>query len=186
MSWLDDILTRAGFSGPSERMARAIALAESGGDPRAVNPSGAEGLFQIIPRWHPEADPVRLFDPLYNAREAYNISRGGQDWRQWETYTSGAYKEFYDEQGGPADPGSGGTAGAGSRPKGGTSTGMGGDVGLTLLKRFSRWAFALAAIAVLANTRLWPLAVAMVAVAFIVEGTGIGGTIGKVSSWLWS
>jgi len=30
---------------------------ESGWDPNAYNPSGATGIAQIIPRWHPEANP---------------------------------------------------------------------------------------------------------------------------------
>lgn len=47
---------------PEGLLAR-IALAESSYNPLAVSPAGAQGLMQIIPRWHPEAEP---FDPVHS------------------------------------------------------------------------------------------------------------------------
>ncbi|WP_121192616.1 transglycosylase SLT domain-containing protein [Motilibacter peucedani] len=36
-------------------------------------------------------DSRLLFDPDFNARSAYAISKGGTNWKPWSTYTSGAY-----------------------------------------------------------------------------------------------
>lgn len=66
-------------------VATAIALAESGGNPNAVNTSsGATGLWQI----HPGG--ARYLDPKANARAAHRkyLTQG---WRAWTTWTNGAY-----------------------------------------------------------------------------------------------
>ena len=60
-----------------------VVLCESRGNPRAVGGAGERGLFQIHPihfRW---AQPHRLFDPTWNAKVAYRLSRGGTNWSHW-------------------------------------------------------------------------------------------------------
>jgi hypothetical protein len=91
-------LTRdLGFRKP--RVAAAIAMAESSGDPLAVGinrkpRSRDRGLFQINSRWHPEVSDRCAFDVRCNAEEAYRISEGGRDWRPWSTWHNGAYKQY--------------------------------------------------------------------------------------------
>jgi hypothetical protein len=87
----------------------AIALAESGGNPRAVNRnrngSTDRGLWQIN-SVHKQFDPDRLFDPDYNAEAMAVVSKGGTDWTPWVAYTSGAYKRHLSGlEGGQATPG---------------------------------------------------------------------------------
>jgi hypothetical protein len=89
-----------GFRRP--KVAAAIAMAESSGVVRAVNRnplrkpdySVDRGLFQINSYWHPEVRKSCAFDARCNAEEAYRISDGGRDWRQWTTWHSGAYKAY--------------------------------------------------------------------------------------------
>jgi soluble lytic murein transglycosylase-like protein len=52
---------------------------ESGGNPLAVGAAGELGLFQIHPRWHPDATT----DVAGNIAAAYRISSGGRDWSAW-------------------------------------------------------------------------------------------------------
>lgn len=93
----------AGFKGEEVKIATAIALAESGGDPRSHNstpPDNSYGLWQI--NMLGSMGPARrkdfgitsneqLFDPRTNARAAYIIyKRSG--WTAWTTYTRGTYK----------------------------------------------------------------------------------------------
>jgi hypothetical protein len=68
----------------------AIAMAESGGDPGAQNPSGASGLWQILG----QPFPGDVFDPAVNARMAV-WKWQHQGLKAWQTYTNGAYKKFY-------------------------------------------------------------------------------------------
>ena len=70
----------------------AIAMAESGGDSDARNPSGATGLWQILGAVYPR-DAQALTDPAVNAREAIAKYKT-QGLKAWVTYTSGAYKQF--------------------------------------------------------------------------------------------
>jgi hypothetical protein len=127
----------AGFRGQDLTIAVAVALAESGGDPRAHNatpPDNSYGLWQI--NMLGALGPARrrefglesnreLFDPAENARAANRISGDGRSWTPWTTYTSGAYQRHLDEarrgveamkRGGS---GSGGSGGGGSRGGGG-------------------------------------------------------------------
>lgn len=62
-----------------------VARCETGGtfDPRAVGRAGERGIFQIHPVHFGWAQPRRLFDPVWNSRVAYRLSRGGRDWRPW-------------------------------------------------------------------------------------------------------
>lgn len=64
--------------------ALAVAWCESRYDPAAYNPSGASGLFQIIPYWHSwRLGPGEsLFDPAVNVRVAYELY-AEQGWRPW-------------------------------------------------------------------------------------------------------
>ena len=88
----------------------AIAMAESRGDSDAVGDvklandkwDASIGLFQVRSLRNPEkyskADKLRikdkLFDPVYNAKVAYEISKKGKDWSPWSTYNDDSYKEF--------------------------------------------------------------------------------------------
>jgi hypothetical protein len=97
------IARSAGFSSITAIVATAVALAESGGNPRAHNPvppDDSYGLWQInmIGAMGPErraafglSSNEQLYDPLTNARAAYAISHGGTNFRPWTTFTSGAY-----------------------------------------------------------------------------------------------
>jgi hypothetical protein len=67
----------------------AIALAESGGNPSAHNPSGASGLWQILGVPFP-GNPM---DPFTNARMA-GAKFKTQGLRAWEAYTNGMYRRF--------------------------------------------------------------------------------------------
>jgi Transglycosylase SLT domain len=75
----------------------AIAEAESGGNPRAHNASGASGLWQILGL----PFPGNVYDPLTNAKMALAKFRS-QGLGAWTTYTSGAYKQFLGGAGGIA------------------------------------------------------------------------------------
>ena len=109
-------LLSAGFSGQSLVTAYGVAKAESGGRANAYNPTGLDksyGLFQInmenndprnknmgIKR---NAEYLKKYknigytgmeslkDPAINAKIAYDISKGGTNFKPWTTYTSGSY-----------------------------------------------------------------------------------------------
>ncbi|MEU4806075.1 type VII secretion target [Actinosynnema sp. NPDC023587] len=141
----------AGFRGEDLTIAVAVALAESGGDPRAHNPRPPDdsyGLWQINmlgalgPARRRElglASDRELFDPRENAKAANRISGDGRSWTPWSTYTSGAYREHLDEArrgvkalnrngsggGGRGGSGSGGSGSGGSGGKGGYSVDVG-------------------------------------------------------------
>lgn len=103
-----DILQQAGFRGKALDLARAIMMAESGGRAGAHNTNAGTGdnsygLFQINMLGALGPDRLRryglrsndqLFDPLTNARIAYQMSKGGTDWSPWSTYKSGAYEKY--------------------------------------------------------------------------------------------
>jgi hypothetical protein len=88
----------AGAGFPDPDLAAAVALAESGGDPGVVGDLDlgiSIGLWQINVKAHPAlAAGGELRDPAYNARAAFEVSKGGTNWRPWTTYRSGAYKRF--------------------------------------------------------------------------------------------
>lgn len=118
----------AGFSQAVLPVASAIAIAESGGNPRAHNPTPPDnsyGLWQI--NMLGSLGPARrrqfgisknedLFDPATNARAAYLVSSGGTNWRPWTTYTSGRYRRYLtqgQEAAGQQRPAPGSDAGQG-------------------------------------------------------------------------
>jgi hypothetical protein len=71
----------------------AIAMAESGGNSNAKNPSGATGLWQILGAVN-ASDQSKLTNPQVNAHEAV-LKYNSQGLKAWEAYTNGAYKQFY-------------------------------------------------------------------------------------------
>ena len=100
----------AGFRGDGLTTAVAVALAESGGDPRAHNatpPDDSYGLWQI--NMLGSLGPARrdqfdiesnreLFQPAENAESAKQVfDDAGGSWRPWSTYTNGAYRQYLDE-----------------------------------------------------------------------------------------
>jgi hypothetical protein len=100
---------QAGFNGNDIKVAAAVAMAESKGDPGAIGDQGlvdnkwgpSIGLFQIRSLKHPgnfsPPDALRvegkLKDPLYNAKTAKAI-KDAHNWNQWSTFVSGAYKHY--------------------------------------------------------------------------------------------
>jgi hypothetical protein len=56
-----------------------IMRCESSGNPNATGAAGEMGLFQIHPRFHPDA----TYDPYGNMLAAYRISGGGTSWGAW-------------------------------------------------------------------------------------------------------
>ena len=89
---LAKILAGAGFSGDALVTALEIVFAESGGNPRAINPSGARGIFQFMP--NTLADDNCAYDPVCASQAAYRISKAGSDWHKWETFTTGVYVRY--------------------------------------------------------------------------------------------
>jgi len=85
-----------GWSVDQQIIAVAIGLAESGGNPIAVSPTGDYGLWQINKEAHPQYSQDFVFDPAGNAQAAYEISGKGSTWTPWTTYTSGAYQQYLD------------------------------------------------------------------------------------------
>lgn len=97
---LKRILRSVGFEGYSLRMAQAIIFLESNRRIYAHNPNAntgdnSYGLFQINMFRGLEAQRLEqyglpnneaLFNPLVNARVAWDISNGGTDWSAWTTY----------------------------------------------------------------------------------------------------
>lgn len=94
------LAANAGFTGNDLATAVAVAYAESGGNPSAVNnkePHGSSyGLWQIYLYAHPQYDPAQLVnDPQYNADAAYAIyAAAGHSFIPWTTYTHGTYNTF--------------------------------------------------------------------------------------------
>jgi soluble lytic murein transglycosylase-like protein len=74
---------RAVFPATTEDAAIRVARCESRLYARAVGSAGERGLFQIHPVHFAWASPARLFDPFYNARVAYRLSRAGRSWSHW-------------------------------------------------------------------------------------------------------
>jgi len=86
------MLAGVGFSGDQLLTALEIVFAESGGNPRALNPSGARGIFQFMP--NTLADDACAYDPVCASQAAYRVSKAGTDWHKWETFTTGVYQRY--------------------------------------------------------------------------------------------
>jgi LysM repeat protein len=88
-SGLEQLWEDAGGSSGEAEVAASIAMAESGGDQYATNPSSdTKGYWQISPVW----GSLSSYDALTNAEAAVQISDDGSNWSPWTTYTSGAYE----------------------------------------------------------------------------------------------
>lgn len=91
-----DVAYGAGFRGKALTNAVAVALAESGGNPRAVGHNSDKyrsrdrGLWQINSHWHPEVSDAAAFSPSSCAAAAYRISSHGKDWSPWSTWKNGS------------------------------------------------------------------------------------------------
>lgn len=78
----------------------AIVLAESGGNPRAVNTANRNGsvdygLFQINTVHGSLLSRGDKFNPVDNARMALTVyKQAGNSWKPWSTFNSGKYKDF--------------------------------------------------------------------------------------------
>jgi hypothetical protein len=93
---------QAGFTGRGLRLAVAVGLAESDGNPTARGPNPPtpgcpagsldRGAWQLNNCYHAEVSDACADDLACAARETYRISAAGSDWNQWTTYTSGAYQ----------------------------------------------------------------------------------------------
>lgn len=115
LAQLRAVAAAAGFPDPD--LMAAIAMAESGGDPGAVNDTRGLSDDQIrakfgLPAGTPVAqewsiglwqinalsggvDPARLTDPAYNAQIAYARSAGGANLNPWWlTVSRGAYRKY--------------------------------------------------------------------------------------------
>jgi Lysozyme like domain/Domain of unknown function (DUF4214) len=95
---LEELWLAATGGAPMAPTMAAIALAESGGNPDALNPTDNDGrqssfgLWQISNGTHTPPDP-NWADPLTNARLALGKYQS-QGLDAWGTYTSGAYLRF--------------------------------------------------------------------------------------------
>jgi len=100
-SQLESYAMQAGFSPTEAKIAASIALAESGGNPAAVNPkSGATGLWQLMPSNIARFHVGNAKDPAANARGAYAVYKA-QGWSAWTTYGGTAQKKFFATGEGP-------------------------------------------------------------------------------------
>jgi LysM repeat protein len=85
---LEHLWEAAGGSSGEAFIAAEIAMAESGGNQYATNPSSdTRGYWQIAPSW----GSLSTYNALGNAEAAVHISADGTNWSPWTTYTSGAY-----------------------------------------------------------------------------------------------
>ena len=88
----------AGFPQDQWATALAIAKAESGLNPTAVNTANRNGtrdygLFQINSIHKPTA--AEKTDPVANSKRAYSIYKAaGSKWTPWSTYNAGLHKKF--------------------------------------------------------------------------------------------
>ena len=99
---LKEILRQAGWPESLIPIMAAVGMAESTGNPRAINPGrGANGptneysigLWQINTRAHPQYNKAALMDPLYNAKAALEVFRK-QGIRAWGAFTDGNYRKY--------------------------------------------------------------------------------------------
>ena len=100
------VAQNAGFTGGDLTIAVAVALAESGGNPKAHGDTtlgsgtGSFGLWQIYSDAHPEYGPdfTQLYDPQTNANAAYAIyQQAGFQFTPWSTFKNGAYEAHLDD-----------------------------------------------------------------------------------------
>ena len=93
-------MREAGWDDAAIPIGVAVALAESGGNPRAVNNknrngSSDYGLFQINSIHANLLTTGDRFNPVDNARMALTVYRqAGSSWKPWAAYNSGAHTKF--------------------------------------------------------------------------------------------
>ena len=96
---LETLWTQAGGPKALAPLMAAIALAESGGNPQATNPNdngGTQtswGLWQISDGTHNQP-AANILSPQVNAKAAV-AKYQAQGLGAWGTYTTGAYKQYY-------------------------------------------------------------------------------------------
>ena len=73
------LLINAGFTPDTWPRMLALGWCESKFSPNATGLAGEMGIWQVHPRWHPDA----TYDPQGNANAAYRISSGGYDLSAW-------------------------------------------------------------------------------------------------------
>jgi hypothetical protein len=101
-SELEALWVKAGGPKAEAKVAAAIALAESGGNPTARNPEGpehAEGLWQIKGQ-DVAGNP---FNPEVSAANAVAKWKAAKGFTPWTTFTEGAYKQYLGAEG-SSDP----------------------------------------------------------------------------------
>jgi len=95
-----------GLTDARAKVAAAVAMAESGGNPNAHNttpPDDSYGLWQI--NMYGSLGPARrkslglssdadLYNPQTNAKAMAQISNNGGNFHPWSTYTNGSYLKF--------------------------------------------------------------------------------------------
>ena len=97
-------MRKAGWPETAIPVGVAVALAESGGNPSAVNHSNRNGskdygLFQINSVHKELLAKHNWSDPVDNARMALSVYKGaGNKWTPWSVYKSGSYRRFYTGQ----------------------------------------------------------------------------------------
>jgi soluble lytic murein transglycosylase-like protein len=81
-------------------IARAICMAESGGNPEATgynsNGTADRGLMQVN-SIHADlvgGNVTALYDPATNIKIAYSLSHEGTNWTAWSAYNNGSYRKF--------------------------------------------------------------------------------------------
>lgn len=95
-------LHAAGFRGKNLRQAWAIAMRESGGNPRSISSTGDYGVFQFNRSAHnsqPWWDSQKLLTSKYNINVAYRVSKGGKTWYMWDIAGDGDHLGRYTSYG---------------------------------------------------------------------------------------
>lgn len=87
--YLKKLWVAAGGPPNQANLMAAIALAESGGNQFAHNPSGASGYWQILG----QMVPGNIYNPMVNAKNAVAKYRA-QGLGAWEAYTKGMHRQF--------------------------------------------------------------------------------------------
>ena len=96
-----DAMRKAGWPESAIPIGVAVAMAESGGNPRAVNRANSNGssdhgLFQINSIHGSLLKTGDPYNPVDNARMALKVYKdAGNSWRPWSVFKSGSYRKFY-------------------------------------------------------------------------------------------
>jgi hypothetical protein len=91
-------LEETGFKGQNLRQAWAIVMRESGGREDAISRTNDYGIFQLNKRAHGKQDwwdDKKLLTREYNAKIAFRMSQGGNNWSAWDISGDGRYLGNY-------------------------------------------------------------------------------------------